>query len=318
MANLLQIMCAEFRIRREPPLQSLDNRAFLTIIFLGFVMQLLWNKLGYQGFCADKSLDNIIKAWVAVVLIGQWAFAIYIFSIYAMPTLFGQSEVTFSLAPGQSAKSTSVIDLSVMFAHILPAALMAMSGVLQLFPQIRTKYPKFHRYNGRMFFTLGLLGAFTGLYLTWGAGFRFSDIGSLGVTLNGILITVFIVLAWKSAVNKKFALHQRFAIHSFILVNGVWSFRLYLMGWFVINQGANGNNRTIDGPADIALSFACYLLPMAIAECVFWAKRSKSTKIKWFASGAALTGTVITAIGVGAATMLMWTPRIGKAFATLF
>ena len=281
-------------------------------------MELLHSRFENIGFSADNSLNNMVKAWVAIALIGQWAFAIYILSVYALPSLFGQSELTLSAAPGQAAKSTSSSDLSLMFVHIVPAALMAMSGILQLFPRIRAKYPKFHRYNGRMFFVLGISGALTGLYLTWGAGFRFSDIGSLGVTLNGILIPIFIIAAWKSAVNKQFVQHQRFAIHSFLLVNGVWSFRLYLMGWFIVNQGANGNTNKIDGPADIALSFACYLLPMAIAECVFWAKRTKSTKVKWFAFGAALIGAVITAIGVIAAIMLMWMPKIGDVFKALF
>jgi hypothetical protein len=44
------------------------------------------------------------------------------------------------------------------------------------------------RWNGRMFLTLGLLGALTGLYLTWVRGSRLSDIGSIGLTLNGLLI----------------------------------------------------------------------------------------------------------------------------------
>lgn len=277
-------------------------------------MLLSKDNLVFGGLSADKSLTNMVKTWVGIALIGQLAFALYIISVYALPSLFGDSDLTFSVAPGSGMKTTHTFDLSMVFIHILPAALMAISGMLQLFPKVRAKYPRFHRYNGRMFFILGLSGALTGLYLTWAAGFRFSNIGSLGVTLNGILIPIFIITAWKTAVNKQFAQHQRFAIHSFLLVNGVWSFRLYLMGWFVINQGANGNSNTVDGPADIALSFASYLLPMAIAELVFWAKRSANEQNKWFATIAVLFAASITAIGVGAAIMMMWWPRIDKAF----
>jgi hypothetical protein len=156
------------------------------------------------------------------------------------------------------------------------------------------------------------------LYLTWGAGFRFSDLGSLGVTFNGILIPIAVYFAWKSAIEKKFTIHRRFAIHSFILVNGVWSFRLYLMGWFVVNQGVNGNSANIDGPADIALSFASYLLPMAIAEVIFWAQRNKNNNIKWFAAIFAGTGATITTVGVAAAVTMMWIPRISQALEGLF
>jgi len=278
-------------------------------------MQVLMDKVGQPLVSAEKTLSNIVKFWVGIALLGQWFFAAYILSIYAAPTLFGVTELTYSLSPGQAAKAESNTAVFIFFAHVLPAALMAMSGLFQLFPIIRKKYPKFHRYNGRLFMVLGLSGALTGLYLTWGAGFRFSDLGSLGVTFNGILIPIAIYFAWKAAIEKQFSIHQRFAIHSFILINGVWSFRLYLMGWFVINQGANGNTRSIDGPADIALSFACYLLPMAIAEIIFWAQRNKNNNIKWFAAVFAAMGAIITTIGVFAAGTMMWLPRIKQAFA---
>lgn len=277
-------------------------------------MQVLMDKIGQPLVSAEKALSHIVKFWVGIALLGQWFFAAYILSIYAVPTLFGATELTYSLSPGQAAKAKNSTAVFIFFAHVLPAALMAMSGLFQLFPIIRKKYPKFHRYNGRLFMVLGLSGALTGLYLTWGAGFRFSDLGSLGVTFNGILIPIAIYFAWKAAIEKKFAIHQRFAIHSFILINGVWSFRLYLMGWFVINQGANGNTSSIDGPADIALSFACYLLPMAIAEIIFWAQRNKSNNIKWVATAFAAMGAIITTIGVIAAGTMMWLPRIKQAF----
>lgn len=279
-------------------------------------MQVLMNKVSAPSFLKispEKTLNNIVKCWVGVALIGQWLFAAYIISIYAMPTLLDNSALTFTLSPGQGIKAKNNTDLFVFFAHILPAALMAMSGLFQLFPAIRQRYPKFHRYNGRMFFVLGLSGAFTGLYLTWGAGFRFSDIGSLGVTLNGILIPIAIYYAWKYAIQKDFVKHQRFAIHSFILINGVWSFRLYLMGWFLVNQGSNGNSKNIDGPADIALSFASYLLPMLIAEVIFLARKSKSNNTKWAATSFAIIGVIITTIGIVAATVMMWVPRITQA-----
>ncbi len=281
-------------------------------------MQVLMNKVSVPLISPEKVLNNTVKYWVVVALLGQWLFAAYILSIYLFPALFGQAELTSSLSPGQGVKAGSSATSLVFYSHILPAALMAMSGLFQLFPSIRKKYPKFHRYNGRIFLTLGLSGALTGLYLTWGAGFRFSDLGSLGVTFNGILIPIAIYIAWKSAIEKKFAVHQRFAIHSFILINGVWSFRLYLMGWFVVNQGANGNSANIDGPADIALSFASYLLPMAIAEIIFWAQRNRYSCIKWFAVTFAAIGAIITTVGVVAAGTMMWFPRIRQAFEGLF
>lgn len=273
-------------------------------------MQTTMNRFATLIRSPETILNHTVKSWVGIALLGQWMFAIYIISVYALPSVIGNTELTLSVSPATGSEKAKGFDLVIFFAHIVPAALMAMSGLLQLFPYIRRRYPKFHRYNGRMFFVLGVSGALSGLYLTWGAGLRLSDIGALGVTLNGILIPIAVYFAWRTAIKKQFSLHQRFAVHSFLLVNGVWTFRLYLMGWFVINQGANGNTSALDGPADIALSFACYLLPMIIAELVFWAKRTSIETVKWMITGITAIGTLLTLIGVVAAGMLMWYPRV--------
>ncbi|WP_240701823.1 DUF2306 domain-containing protein [Pseudoalteromonas rubra] len=270
------------------------------------------------SWSADKCLQGTLKSWIVIALLGQWSFAIYILSIYALPLLIGAPELADKASPAQGFDNSGGFNSLMFFGHIIPAALMAMSGIFQLSPGVRKRYPRFHRYNGRLFLVLGMSGALTGLYLSWGVGIRLSDIGAMGVTLNGLLIPVFVVLAWRSALNKQFAAHQRWAVHSFILVNGVWAFRLFLMGWYVINQGPNGNTRSLDGPADIALSFLCYLLPMSIAELYFWAKKRRTDSAKWLATAAIGAATLITLIGVGAATILMWRPRVVMIFNSLF
>ncbi|MEI4551792.1 DUF2306 domain-containing protein [Pseudoalteromonas spongiae] len=271
-----------------------------------------------NGLSPQLILDKSVKTWFVTALFGQWMFALYILILYVMPTIAGNSEVTHNLLPGQGVQDKRVFDGVVFFSHVVPAIILALCGISQLVPTIRNNYPRFHRINGRIFFILGISGAVTGLYLTWVTGMRFSDIGSMGITLNGILIPTFIYFAWRTACKKQFNLHQRFAVHSFLLVNGVWTFRLYLMGWFVVNQGPLGNSRNLDGPADIAMSFACYLLPMFIAELVFWAKRANNLAVKWLVAFVSVFGAAITLIGVGAATMMMWLPRIDKVFNALF
>lgn len=275
------------------------------------------SKMMLPALDADNVLSGLVKSWVGVLLVGQWLFALYILILYALPLILGSPELVAKLSPATGMKKDIGADLTILFLHILPAVIMAMSGLLQLIPAIRQRYPRFHRWNGRVFFVLGVLGAFTGMYLSWVAGLRLSDIGAMGVSFNGMLIPIFIALAWYTAVTKRFAAHQRLAIHSFILVNGVWFFRLYLMGWFVLNQGPNGNTKHIDGPADIAISFLCYLLPMVIAELVFYAKRTKHVGVKWGVSCIALVGLLVTVVGVGSAGLMMWLPRIQAMFSAL-
>jgi hypothetical protein len=245
-------------------------------------------------------------------LIGQWLFAVYILLVFGSPLVNGSlnensySHIIKGYVNGDGVGNT------IMLVHIIPAALLSMSGVLQIIPYIRRRFAVFHRFNGRFFLSLGLLGAITGLYLTWVRDTRLSDIGSMGITLNGILIPIAVYFAWKYARLKRFDIHQRWAIHAFLLINGVWMFRLLLMFWFMVNQGPNGNSGKLDGPADIFFSFGCYAIPMLIAELIFWAKRQPKKQSYKVILTILITviGCFVTTICIVAAAMMMWMPRI--------
>ena len=259
---------------------------------------------------AARVLKGSVISWWLLALIGQWLFASYIAVRYGGPVLSGnyaavnQGNHIMGYQPGRTAHNL------VYFSHILPAILLSICGILQLIPQIRQKLPVLHRWNGRVFMLLGVSGALTGLYLTWGSGSRLSNAGAIGITLNGLLIPLAIVMAWRYAVARNLTAHRRFAVHSFLLVNGVWSFRLYLYGWFVLNQGPNGNTRYLDGPADIFFSFACYVIPMLVAELVFWGQRQTSATRKYAVALVMIIGALLTLVGIVAVSMATWLPVV--------
>lgn len=259
---------------------------------------------------AARVLKGSVISWWLLALVGQWLFASYIAVRYGGPVLDGnyaavnQGNHIMGYQPGATTHNL------MYFSHILPSILLSISGVLQLIPQIRQKLPVLHRWNGRVFMLLGISGALTGLYLTWISGSRLSTIGAIGITLNGLLIPLAIGLAWRYAVARNFTAHRRFAVHSFLLVNGVWSFRLYLYGWLVLNQGPNGNTRYLDGPADIFFSFACYVIPMLVAELVFWGQRQTSTTRKYSVALVMIIGALLTLVGIVAVSMATWLPVI--------
>ena len=265
---------------------------------------------GASKHWAAKALTGSVYSWFVLAMIGQWLFALYIAVRYGGPVASGNYSAVNQGNNIAGYKAGETFYNWVYFAHILPAMVLSISGVLQFVPQIRQKFPAAHRWNGRLFLTLGLSGAITGLYLTWIAGNRLSDIGAIGITLNGLLIPVAIVLAWRTALARDFKAHKRWAVHSFLLINGVWSFRLYLFGWFVVNQGPVGNSAKLDGPMDLFFSFACYLLPMLVAELVFWAQRQTSSRKQWCVVAVVGLGFLITLIGIVAVSLTMWLPTI--------
>jgi predicted membrane protein len=60
----------------------------------------------------------------------------------------------------------------------------------------------------------------------------------------------------------------------------------------------------------IFLSYACYCIPILIAECVFWEKRQKQASRAWAVNVVTSIGALITLMAVAAAIMMMWKPRI--------
>ncbi|XOV79454.1 MAG: DUF2306 domain-containing protein [Aestuariibacter sp.] len=261
---------------------------------------------------AEKLLKGSATFCLCGLLAAQWLFATYIIIVYFVSLATGEPE-----AINKAGKITGFVDGDtsgniMLFAHVVPAALLSIGGILQLLPWLRSHYPIVHRWNGRVFLSLGLIGALSGLYLTWFRGSRLSDIGALGITLNGLLIPIAIFCAWRFARQKDFFQHARFATHAFLLINGVLFFRVFLMFWFIVNQGPNGNSSTLDGPMDIFLSYACYGLPMLLAELYFWAKKQNTALSVSIASLVLFVVGIALILGLYGAINMLWLPTIAK------
>lgn len=259
---------------------------------------------------ARSGLTLAIKGWIIAALIGQWIFALYIFKQFALPLINGSIDESMYTYMIRGYINGETFNNAILLMHVVPVILINLTAFIQFLPGVRQRLPQLHRLNGRVYLIVGLMGALGGLYMTWIAGSRLSVGGALGVTLNGVLILFAVYYAWKYARARQYAQHRRFAVHAFILINGVWTFRLYLMSWFMINQGPLGNNPTLSGPADITLSFASYLLPMLVAELVLRAEQSSRLRILLTASLAVIAMLVLTVVGTFAATIMMWGPRI--------
>ena len=65
----------------------------------------------------------------------------------------------------------------------------------------------------------------------------------------------------------------------------------------------------MDGPADVALVFGCYLLPLAVAELYFRTERAGAAAQRAVAAVLAL-GAVLTVLGTFGAFNAMWAPHM--------
>ena len=245
--------------------------------------------------------------WYATAAIGQLAFVWMIAAHYGRKTLSGDYAGWNDkpLIKGYVAGDTAG---NILFAvHVLLAAVITLGGLIQLIPLIRSRWPVLHRWNGRLFLVVAVTMALGGLWLTWVRHTYLSLISGIAVSVDGLLILVCAVVAWRLAVARNFDAHRRWAMRAFLVVNGVWFLRIGIMGWIVLSHGL-WMTRTLSGPADIVLQFGAYLVPLAGLEAYFRAQTSRSRAVKRWVSGLILAMTAFMAIGIAGAVAFMWGP----------
>ncbi|WP_187471078.1 DUF2306 domain-containing protein [Luteimonas viscosa] len=257
----------------------------------------------------SRSLAWAARGWFAIALAGQWLFAVYILLALVQPLALGDGDAVNRTGLITGHVAGDGVGNGVLLAHVLAAALLSLGGLLQLLPWLRRHWPAWHRWAGRGFMVLSLAGAGSGLFLVWVRGSRLGDASAMAVTLNGVLIVVAAAMAWRLARQRRFAGHRRWAIRALLLVSGVWTMRLGFMAWFILNQGPRGNTPRMDGWFDIAWSFGCYLLPLAVAELYFRAERA-GPAVRRAVAAVLASGALLTALGVFGAWRMMWGPHL--------
>lgn len=260
---------------------------------------------------ADAALKSAAGFWFLVAVIGQWVFGFYILSFYGGSAAQGDLAAWNKVLPHGYIPGDGVGN-TVVAMHLLLAAIITIGGPLQLVPQIRARAPSFHRWNGRIYLFTAFVAAVTGLYMIWIRGGAAGDVVQhLGISLNAVLIVLCGVVALRYALARQFSVHRRWALRLFLLVSGVWFFRVGLFLWLIVNQGPAGfDPKTFQGPFLSFLSFAQYLVPLAALEIYLRTKDRAGTSGRFAMATGLFVLTVAMGVGIFGATMGLWLPRI--------
>lgn len=260
------------------------------------------NTLAKRRFNGDSLLKIAASTWYLFALIGLSAFFIYVIVHYGgalMSSEAGQAKASF--IPGDTVGNIFLA------THLSLALVVISGGLLQLLPRLRLRFPMFHRWNGRFFLVCAIACSLAGQYLIFTREIPGDRVMDLGTSSAGILVLIFSVLAFKTARAKQFAQHRKWAMRLFMVANAGWFFRIGLMLWFVVNQGPVGiDMKTFTGPALVFISYAQFLLPLAMLELYFRAQASRSNGMKLAVSGLIFIAALATLAGVGAASAMMW------------
>ena len=257
---------------------------------------------------AGKALKASGMFWFAVAMFGQWAFFYYIIAFYGTSVLSGDFEVwnRLSVLSGRATYVAGDTAGNLTFgAHALAAGIVAFGGALQLMPWIRSRFPTFHRWNGRLFLLTVTGLSLSGFYLVWVRGTSPDQpdhlFSSLSISLNGVLILTFAALALRAALARDFTAHPRWAMRLYLVSNAQWFLRVGLFAYFIVNMGL-GNEVEI-GPFFTFWTVGCYLVPLAALQLYFLAKDQGGPLARFAMAGGLVMLTLVMGAGIFAFAM---------------
>jgi hypothetical protein len=265
---------------------------------------------GFIDRIGAPALKVAATSWFVVAVLGQLAFVAYVIGFYGRAALQGRFEAWNKVLPhGYVAGDT--FGNVIVSLHLAFATVVIVGGALQLMPAIRRVAPAFHRWNGRVYLGSVLLMSVGGLVMVWTRG-TVGDLSQhIAISINALLIIAFAGMALRHALARRIDAHRRWALRLFLVVAGVWFFRIGLMAWIVVNQGPVGfDPKTFAGPFLTFLAFAQYVLPLAVLELYLRAQAGRGSLQRIAVAACLFVLTLVTAGGVAAASMLMWLPRL--------
>jgi hypothetical protein len=259
---------------------------------------------------ASAALKWAARFWFLVTATGQLAFAAYV-AIY-----YGRAAVQADLAAWNDVMPHGhipgdTLGNAVVAVHLLLAFMITVGGVVQIVPRIRRRAPAVHRWTGRIYVGAGFAISIGGLYMVWVRG-SIGDLSQhMAISLNAVLILLCGAFALRHALARELAVHRRWALRLFLVMSGVWFFRVGLMLWVFLNGGPAGfDPETFRGPFLTFLAFAQYLLPLAVLELYLRAQERGGPAGRFVVATALFVLTVAMCVGIVIAILGMWLPRI--------
>jgi tetratricopeptide (TPR) repeat protein len=263
---------------------------------------------------ADSTLKAAAGFWFVVVVLGQLVFAFTVASFYGLTAARGNwqqwnKSMTHGYAPDHPMGNL------VVAIHLTSAVIIMFSGAIQLIPQIRRRAPSFHRWNGRIYFVTAFTVSLAGLYMMWFRGTVGDLPQHLGQSLDAALIMLCAAMALRYALARDFKTHRRWALRLFMVVSASLFIRAGIFLSFLLNHGPFGFNAvTFSGPFLTFMSFAQYLVPLAVLE-VYLRTQDRAGAPGRFAMAAGLfVLTVVMGGGIVAVTMGAFLPNIKRAY----
>lgn len=263
---------------------------------------------------AEGALRVAAKFWFVVAVAGQFAFALAIASFYALTALRGGFQAWNKVLIVQYSAGSTMGNAAII-GHILFATLISIAGAFQIMPQIRNRFPVFHRWNGRLYLLAAFTQGITGLYMTlFSKKIPFSGFQRFPISLSGVLLVLFAILALRYAMIRDFKTHRRWALRLFLVGSGSWFFRVGFMLTVLLFGPIGFDPTNFSGPLPVFWAYAEYLLPLAVLELYFRAQDHPGVLRRMATASLLFVVTLGMGAGIFATAAAQWAPKVKAAF----
>lgn len=254
----------------------------------------------------SRVLNASAVFWFSMILVGQWIFFYYILAFYGYSVISGNLEMwnafeQFGSKPFVAGDSGGNLAFA---AHVLGGGIVAFGGALQLMPQIRNRFPKFHRINGYVYLCTVFLLALSGFYLVLIRGSSPDTLSAIGTCINGVFILWFAYMTVNTARNRDIKSHRKWALRLFLVSNAQWILRVGTFS-YLISGNMVGMQPAFGDPFFKMWTFGCYLVPLLALQLYFFASERGNRTVQYFTTGVVAVLTIAMMIGVVGYTPVM-------------
>lgn len=258
---------------------------------------------------ADAWLVGSTRAWFVVAVAGQVLFAIYIIVFYGGAVAAGAPQRWNEVLP-HGYESGATVRNAIVGLHVLVAAIVTLGGPLQFVAAVRTRWPRVHHWNGRVYLATAVIAAVTGVLMKFGDGGG-DPAQRAAILFNAVLIVGCAALALRHAIARDIVRHRRWATRLFLVVSGVWFFRVGLMAWILVNGGPVGfDAKSFTGPALVAIAWLQTLLPLAVFEAWWRVRAGRHVAARTALALGFVVLTLAMMAGIGMAAHVLWLPHL--------
>lgn len=226
-------------------------------------------------------MKRAVRVLFYIGVIGQLAFALYIFIHFGISALKEKWEVWDKGLMNGFIDGDWLGNVALLI-HIFLAFTITLGGPIQFIPYLRNKGRSFHKWNGRIYIVTAIFISIGALFLVWT---RPEHLGGLyariAVSTNGLLIILFSIMTWRTAIQGKFKSHRKWAIRTYIVVCGVWFIRIGYGTWFLITGfTAPGVGEDMTGLFDRFLSLGSFVIPLILVQIYFYVDENGTDRLK--------------------------------------